>query len=42
VKVAKNAKKSFKRLKKTSATLKVTVEAADGKTSSSKTLKLKR
>jgi hypothetical protein len=42
LKVAKKAKKSFGRLKKASATLKVTVEDASGKASSSKSLKLKR
>jgi hypothetical protein len=42
LKVSKKSMKAFKRLKKTSATLKVTVEGADGKASSSKTLKLKR
>lgn len=42
LKVSKKAKKSFARLKKTTATLKVTVESADGKTSSSKTLQLKK
>ncbi len=42
LKVSKKSMKAFKRLKKTSATLKVTVEGANGKASSSKTLKLKR
>ena len=42
LKVSSKSKKAFKRLKKASATLKVTVEGADGKASSSKTLKLKR
>jgi hypothetical protein len=42
LKVSKKAKRSFARLKRTSATLKVTVEGADGKASSSKTLTLKR
>ena len=42
LKVSKKAKKSFGRLKKASATLKVTVEDASGKASSSKSLKLKR
>ena len=42
LKVSKKAKRSFSRLKKASATLKVSVEDASGKTSSSKTLKLKR
>ncbi len=42
LKVSKKAKKSFSRLKKASATLKVTVEDASGKASSSKSLKLKR
>ena len=34
--------KAFKKLKKASATLKVTVVGADGKASSSKTLNLKK
>jgi Ca2+-binding RTX toxin-like protein len=42
LKVSKKSMKAFKRLKKASATLKVTVEGADGKASSSKTLTLKR
>jgi Ca2+-binding RTX toxin-like protein len=42
LKVSKKAKKSFGRLKKTSATLKVTVEGADGKASSTKKLSLQR
>jgi hypothetical protein len=42
LKVSKKAKKSFSRLKKASATLKVTVEDASGKASSSKSLKLKK
>ena len=42
VKVAKKSMKAFKKLKKASATLKVTVEDASGKTSSSKSLSLKR
>ena len=42
LKVAKKSMKAFKKLKKASATLKVTVEGADGKACSSKTLKLKR
>ena len=42
LKVAKKSMKAFKRLKKASATLKVTVEDASGKTSSSKTLSLKK
>ncbi len=42
LKVTSKSKKAFKRLKKTSATLKVTVEGANGKASSSKTLTLKR
>ena len=42
LKVAKKSMKAFKKLKKASATLKVTVEDASGKTSSSKTLSLKK
>jgi Ca2+-binding RTX toxin-like protein len=42
LKVAKKSLKAFKKLKKASATLKVTVEGADGKASSSKTLSLKK
>ena len=42
VKIAKKSMKAFKKLKKASATLKVTVEDASGKTSSSKSLSLKR
>jgi hypothetical protein len=42
LKVSKKAKKSFSRLKKARATLKVTVQDASGKASSSKSLKLKR
>lgn len=41
-KVKLKAKRSLKRLKKATATLKVTVEDANGKTSSTKKLKLKR
>ena len=40
--MSSKSKKAFKRLKKASATLQVTVEGADGKASSSKTLALKR
>ncbi len=42
LKVAKQSLKAFKKLKKASATLKVTVEDAAGKTSSSRSLSLKR
>ncbi|WP_169542265.1 calcium-binding protein [Solirubrobacter soli] len=42
VKVSKTSLKAFKKLKKASATLKVTVEDASGKTSSSKSLSLKK
>jgi Ca2+-binding RTX toxin-like protein len=42
LRVSKHSLKAFKKLKKTSATLKVTVQGADGKASSSKTLSLKK
>ena len=42
LKVSKKSKRAFTKLKKATATLKVTVEDASGKASSSKTLKLKR
>lgn len=42
LKVSKKAKKSFTRLKKANATLKVTVEGAEGKSSGSQSLKLKK